>query len=283
MSPLPFLAPNFYCRACCRVMGYPFGQAGSAVLAVSPPGFLCNPSLLDGSVARERGGLDRTQALLSNSYNTSVLSTLFFITNTKHSTKRTTVNKISSATANTRTRARRIKIVSMSTRSSKANRRMLKDILSPQERVSVHREKRKTLATSKHRPVHQQMFFRRKALPLMNRGEYLPVTSPSATQHCWSSMEAASSRKPAWLWVRIRTDTKDRLWLRSMFCQLCLAPQLKRGGAAPKGTEPALLTPEHLMTQFRQHGMDYIQMSIQRVHNKTQQPPQGTAWPDHWC
>lgn len=73
---------------------------------------------------------------------------------------------------------------------------------------------------------------------------------------------------------------KEGLWLQSMFCQLCLVLQLKRGDAALKGTEAAFLSPEHLMTQLRQHGMNYIQMSVQRLHNRTQQLPQGTAWPD---
>ena len=31
-------------------MEYPFGQLGSAVPAVSPPNFLCTPSLLAGGV-----------------------------------------------------------------------------------------------------------------------------------------------------------------------------------------------------------------------------------------
>lgn len=99
-------------------------------------------------------------------------------------------------------------------------------------------------------------------------------TSPSATQHCCSRMEAASSKgRPTRLWVRNRTDMKEGLWLQRMVCQLCLVLQLKRGDAALKGTEAAFLTPEHLMTQFRQHGMNYIQMSVQRLHNRTQQLP----------
>ena len=57
-------------------MEYPFGQFGSAVLAVSPPKILPTPSLL---VRGEcwRDSLDAVGALLSSSQNTGVLSTLF--------------------------------------------------------------------------------------------------------------------------------------------------------------------------------------------------------------
>ena len=49
-------------------MEYPFGQLESAVLAVSPPSFLCTPSLLTWSGSmRRRKGPEAVQALLSNS------------------------------------------------------------------------------------------------------------------------------------------------------------------------------------------------------------------------
>lgn len=75
-----------------------------------------------------------------------MLSTLFVITNTKHGTKRTTMDKVSSVTANTRPQARRTEIVSMSARSSKANHRMVKDIVRPTgENLSPQGEKEDTI------------------------------------------------------------------------------------------------------------------------------------------
>jgi len=58
------------------VWNMPFGQFGSALLAVSPPKILPTLSLL---VRREswRDSLDAVQALLSSSQNTGVLSTPF--------------------------------------------------------------------------------------------------------------------------------------------------------------------------------------------------------------
>ena len=54
-------------------MEYPFGQLGSAVLAASPPIFLCSPSLLAGGVGREA---EEALILLSNKENIPVSSTL---------------------------------------------------------------------------------------------------------------------------------------------------------------------------------------------------------------
>jgi len=61
------------------VMGYPFGQFGSAVPGVSPsPNFLPIPSLLaTGTEWGERERLDPVGAFLSNSQNSGVLLTLF--------------------------------------------------------------------------------------------------------------------------------------------------------------------------------------------------------------
>lgn len=59
-------------------MGCPFGQLRSVVLAVSPLNlFPPQPALWDGTV-RNGDSLDAVQGLFSNSYNTSVLSTLFW-------------------------------------------------------------------------------------------------------------------------------------------------------------------------------------------------------------
>ena len=57
-------------------MEYPFGQLESTVLVVSPLNFLCAPSLLTEGVELEKEKALALQALLSNSQNTSVLSTL---------------------------------------------------------------------------------------------------------------------------------------------------------------------------------------------------------------
>jgi len=48
-------APSFFCQLYMLHMvlygiGYPFGELGSAVLALSPPSFLCTSSLLAGGV-----------------------------------------------------------------------------------------------------------------------------------------------------------------------------------------------------------------------------------------
>jgi len=51
--PLPPSSPSFMCWAWHHV-GYPSGQLGPAVPAVSPPNFLCTPSLLAGGVGWER-------------------------------------------------------------------------------------------------------------------------------------------------------------------------------------------------------------------------------------
>ena len=51
---LPSSSLSFICRAwCLNGVEYPFGQWGSAVLAVSLLNFLCTPSLLAGGVAWE--------------------------------------------------------------------------------------------------------------------------------------------------------------------------------------------------------------------------------------
>ena len=48
---LPSSFPSFFLLSMMSYgMGYPFGQLGSAVPAVSPPNFLCPPSLLVGGV-----------------------------------------------------------------------------------------------------------------------------------------------------------------------------------------------------------------------------------------
>ena len=60
-----------------REMEYPTGQSGSAVLAVSPPNFLCTPSILAGEQSRTRESTAAVQAPLSNSQNTGVLKILF--------------------------------------------------------------------------------------------------------------------------------------------------------------------------------------------------------------
>ena len=46
--PHPPPPPRFYTEQTSYGMEYPFGQFGSAVLAVSPPNFLCPSSLLAG-------------------------------------------------------------------------------------------------------------------------------------------------------------------------------------------------------------------------------------------
>lgn len=55
---------------------HPCGQLESAVLAVSPPRFLCMPSLLTGRPVQE-ARIDAMIALLSNNKSISLLSTLF--------------------------------------------------------------------------------------------------------------------------------------------------------------------------------------------------------------
>ena len=45
MLPLCQLPPVYALSMMSYGMEYPFGKFGSAVLAVSPPSFLCNPSL----------------------------------------------------------------------------------------------------------------------------------------------------------------------------------------------------------------------------------------------
>lgn len=58
------------------VWNIPVVKLETAVLAMSAPNFLCMPSLLTGEGVQE-AGVDTMQALLCNSKNISVLSTLF--------------------------------------------------------------------------------------------------------------------------------------------------------------------------------------------------------------
>lgn len=68
------LSLSFYCWSWCHYgMGYPFGQSGSPVLAVSAPSFLCNPSLLAGRGSRK--GFDTASTALTR---TSVWYQHFF-------------------------------------------------------------------------------------------------------------------------------------------------------------------------------------------------------------
>jgi len=58
-------------------VGYPFGQFGPAVPALSPLSLWPTLSLLTGRAERKkREGLDAVQALLSNSQNIGLLSML---------------------------------------------------------------------------------------------------------------------------------------------------------------------------------------------------------------
>jgi len=70
-------------------MEYPFGQLGSAVPAVSPPNFLCTPSLLIGGVVREA-----EKALTAEQQLKQGILNIFLILNQKHSTIPHTRKKI---------------------------------------------------------------------------------------------------------------------------------------------------------------------------------------------
>lgn len=66
-------------------MEYTFGHLKTAVLALFPPSFLCNPSVIPGeAVVRHRKGLGSMQALLSKLKCSRVINSVFS-PNPKHS------------------------------------------------------------------------------------------------------------------------------------------------------------------------------------------------------
>ena len=75
--PLPPPPPRFYTEQTSYGMEYPFGQFGSAVLAMSPPKILPTPSLLGGGGNVGETALMLWEHCFNSSQNTGVLSTLF--------------------------------------------------------------------------------------------------------------------------------------------------------------------------------------------------------------
>ena len=101
--------PSFFFPQLCMLsmlsygMEYPFGQLGSAVPAVSPPNFLCTPSLLAGGV-----GWGAEKALTQCEHCSAVTKTSLnyqhcFQHYSKHSPMLATVKKINSIPAKTST------------------------------------------------------------------------------------------------------------------------------------------------------------------------------------
>jgi len=98
--PLPLAFVAEYDVIC---MEYPFDQLGSAVPAVSPPNFLCTPSLLTGRVVQEaKRPWCRASTVQRWVKHHCVVNTVF-TTNPKHSTLQMTMKKIHSVQAQTST------------------------------------------------------------------------------------------------------------------------------------------------------------------------------------
>jgi len=94
--PIPS-CPQLYMSVTPRGLGYPLGRCGSAVPAVSPPSFLCPPSLLVGRPAREaEQSLTAHQQLRHQ-----CVINILLILNPNHSTTPATRKKINSVPAET--------------------------------------------------------------------------------------------------------------------------------------------------------------------------------------
>ena len=81
-------------------VGYPFGELGSAVLAVSPPSFLCPPRLLAGGVGEAEKALTLCEHC-SAVMETSLRYQQFLATNAKHSTMQAAIKTFNCIAAKT--------------------------------------------------------------------------------------------------------------------------------------------------------------------------------------